>query len=400
MLIFFGLPLNVLAAPLVNSVSGSFIHGQNITISGSGFGAKNPAAPLMWDDAEDRTVNDESSVLNKGWVDPWPRAGVSSLEHRIKYRNVGYRNVAGPNARSTKFLSGGHYQTVNNNPPYIGTGAEDYRNVSITADAGSGKSRWYASFDYRIDPLWDYGGSSYLTCLNHKITVVQDAGASYTGNFEYNVFRGGVSSPDYGGVSTYMLAGNLGCSMGTWPTNFPALNNPKNQWVKIEQITASDAALGIMDFYIDNVKGVGFLSNCPNWWANKYPASGGLRSYTIGGYWRTCANISDTSTYRGGVNNFRYYDDMYVDGSLSRIILANNQNYSSATIIEPQIPSAWSDGYLTAKVNLGKLPDSGTAYLFVFDSNNQANSIGYPVTLGSSGGDTTPPAPPTGVTVS
>ena len=98
----------------------------------------------------------------------------------------------------------------------------------------------------------------------------------------------------------------------------------------------------------------------------------------------------------GSVHNemYRYFDDIYIDTTFSRVMLADNQTISHASVVEPQPPMVWSEDSITFKVNLGRLPDTGTAYLFVFDANNSSNSVGYPVTIGTSvtSGDP-PPAP-------
>jgi hypothetical protein len=44
------------AAPVVSGVSGTVAHGQNVTISGSGFGNKSSAAPLVWDNCSGTTI--------------------------------------------------------------------------------------------------------------------------------------------------------------------------------------------------------------------------------------------------------------------------------------------------------------------------------------------------------
>ena len=56
----------VYAEPMISSVSGAGNHGNSITIIGSGFGTKSPAAPLLWDDCEDKTVNSTSAVSSEG----------------------------------------------------------------------------------------------------------------------------------------------------------------------------------------------------------------------------------------------------------------------------------------------------------------------------------------------
>ena len=47
----------VWSAPAISGLSGSVAHGGAITITGSGFGAKSQAAPLVWDTASEQFVN-------------------------------------------------------------------------------------------------------------------------------------------------------------------------------------------------------------------------------------------------------------------------------------------------------------------------------------------------------
>jgi hypothetical protein len=79
-------------------------------------------------------------------------------------------------------------------------------------------------------------------------------------------------------------------------------------------------------------------------------------------------------------------------------VLANNQTLSQATIIEPQIPTTWSDGSVSVVVNLGKFQTGQTTYLFVVDPSGTSNAIGYPVTAGG-GVAAAAIAPPTNLRV-
>jgi hypothetical protein len=82
------------------------------------------------------------------------------------------------------------------------------------------------------------------------------------------------------------------------------------------------------------------------------------------------------------VNSFRYFAGVYIDSVKSRVVLCGSPDYASATVVEPQIPVAWSGTNIRARVNLGALPeDTDTAYLFVFDSDNAHNPTGHPIML-------------------
>src|SRR5574343_17450 len=105
-----------------------------------------------------------------------------------------------------------------------------------------------------------------------------------------------------------------------------------------------------------------------------------------------CGTAGGGYGHTGHNDAYRYYDDIYIDSTWSRVMLCNNATYSSASVCEPQPPTVWTGTggtNITVKVNLGALTGS-TAYLFVFDSTNTANSTGLEVTL-SDGDDTTAP---------
>lgn len=364
------------AAPRIDDVTGSFDHGASVTLSGCGFGTKDPAPPLMWDDCEGLAVDDQAAVLGKGWVDPWPRSG-SVVSHHIQYRTIPYRDTPAPHSLSTQYLAGGHYQQPDNDPPYIGTGSEDYRNVTVTADAGEGRPRWFAIWYYRLDPLWrDVCPPSN----NHKTSTVQSGGGAYMGAFSYVGYRSqapcGVEFPQFGGIN------NANCDNGSWPDDFPPTHNPRLQWVHYEDRMADDDVLGFRHIIIDNQWAVWSHENCTNWFSSQGGEyATGIRSYSAGGYYRWATDINDTSTYRGDENAFRYFDDLYVDTTLARVMLADHADYEQATIVEPQIPSAWSDGAIAVTVNRGRLADADRAYLFVFDADDVPSSPGVEVTL-------------------
>ena len=184
-----------------------------------------------------------------------------------------------------------------------------------------------------------------------------------------------------------------GCCGGSANENpkLNQLNNPRLGWIRQEFHRKQNDSNGFWKAYTDNEIGVNYSGYFGSFLPNSYSV-GGFYRYRLEG----CSY--DGSTTRTHDDAFRYFDDVYIDKTMARVMLANNQNYSSATIIEPQIPSAWSAGSITCTVNLGNLPDQSTSYLFVFDSNNDRNSTGFPVTIGG-GGDQEPPTPPTGLRI-
>lgn len=382
------------ADPAVQSASGQFVHKESITISGANFGVKIPAAPLLWDDAEGKTVDSDSAVVGgQGalYSEAHPRisgGGANYEPARTRYRTIPYRNTEAPHKYSNQYLVGGHHTYPDNDPPYIGvpgSGREQYMDVLVTVDSViRDKKTWFATWYYRLDPEWL---SPCIAGTNHKFSVVNGGSTAWSqpsGGYDCN--RGQNVAPCGDEVHLSIRHESGGCEIVDSAESVAA-NNPRLQWIRYQRIQHADPVDGIREIWVDNKKVIWYKDDC------KYTAED-TRSFTIGGYFRWTTDVNDLDTYRGCADCYRYFDDMYVDTTFSRVVLANNQNYENATIVEPQIPSAWSSDSIDCTINLGKLTDNSTAYLFVFDENNNHNAIGYSIQLGSS--NVTPPPPSSG----
>src|SRR5690348_14890062 len=86
-------------APTVTQAMGTFAHKGAVTITGSGFGTKPQAAPLVWDDASG------TNVLDK-WSGYWPTTAPTSSSN-MQYMTP-IRGVNPPHNRVGKYLTGAH----------------------------------------------------------------------------------------------------------------------------------------------------------------------------------------------------------------------------------------------------------------------------------------------------
>jgi hypothetical protein len=382
------------AGPAVTSTSGTWTHGStNAVIGGYSFGTKSPVAPLMWDNGEDSTVDSDAAVTGtagsktRGLHNPWPPPSTASVAAcRLRYRDAPYRSIAAPHTRSSQYLAGCHYQFADNNPQYIS--AEDvgqvdnqYRAVGACGLADADSSNWYMHFYYRIDDTWSIEGSSGLQ-PNHKMTTWGNDspwGMYDSVGVNYTVYCGGLSPETETGDTTRLsLADSNNNSLGNC-TSAPYGNNPNDRWIKIEEMLSATSR----DLWIDNTHAI------------QTATVANTRSACFGGYFRYTVGpeAQYNPNYRGGVldSNYRYFDDIYIDITRARVMLCNVSTYptTDAGVCEPQIPhTTWNDTTIQITVNQGAL-SAGTNYLFVFDSDNTANTTGYPVTLGSI---TTPPS--------
>ncbi|MFA6382923.1 MAG: hypothetical protein WCX17_00670 [Parcubacteria group bacterium] len=369
----FKLAENSLAAPAVTGVSGTVEHGQNITITGTEFGTKSTAAPWKFDDfsggANGQTLNEytngwSTSITSPLCGDPWPDHNCIPV-----YSN----SIIRPNT-TMSLLS--RFPTVYQGPydsQFWITSDEPFSDVYIDyylyADTDSPYARNMKFFrllseryDAHLAPYFDSYYVSYRTSaeLTTDNTSANNPGACSTSSGGNGVVK-----------------------------NLPYIADTSNNWIHVQilnRLNTPGTADGTMQMWVNGVN----YKDVANYCIREADNTDAWKTLGLGKEW-----YQDTVGDSGSDN---YWSNVYVDKTPARVMLCNNSNFSSATICEPQIPSGWGATSITTAVNIGDLPSTGTAYLFVFDADNNHNATGYPVTLGAMP-DTTPPASPTGLSV-
>lgn len=398
---------NLHASPSVSGVNRAAVHNSTITISGEDFGAKNPAPPLWWDNGEGATVEDDSimrsgemtwvtSTLtgsNKHYNDAHPyNDGHTASAARIKYHAANFRSIAAPHSKSSKFIAGNH--DYNDSCDHTSASTQ---NVALNVSDQSTHAIWYVSYYLRLDPSWptdwdsegNYKFFSWERGEGYSIYDGSGVKFAYDNLTDCNLTnfnRSPVCGSDFiTGRIAQVLVGSSGCDTSTtpvWVTASTGVKNPSNQWTKNEHLYKNNGGSGdVFVWKSDNVTSwdIALDSGC---YLNDTAHANNPGGVTIGGFWRfnyDCYNSEDNY----GENAWRYFDDVYVDTTFSRVMICNDSTYSSATICEPQIPTVWDigGGSITVTVNQGAL-SLGTNYLYVFDSDNEASS-GYAVILSS-----------------
>lgn len=364
----------VFAQPTITSVSGTINHKDNLTINGSGFGIKSPVEPRIWDACDDYSTND----LDTYWPgDRYPKSCSSSgeVDYQMAYRDS-YHGMQMPHNKITKYICaaattcGGSFSSSSAN------------NVFTTADWESPKL--FAMYYYRVSPTFS-GKTGDMGGPNMKEIAANGCDGSLCGTYlngtdTYVDWCNSDTPPEVGsGSDPKMKGGNpsnasdCGCGTG----EYVATENPMDTWIHIEWEWDTT---GYVFSATDVASVYGKTPLCAEG-RKKITDAGGAgtlpKSISIGGFVRW-PRVSATG-------NYRYWAGLYLDDTYARVMLGNNPSWDNCTIREPQIPSAWNDDSITCSVNLGALPDSGMAYLFVFDTNNNHNSTGYPITVNTGG---------------
>jgi hypothetical protein len=350
-----------LSAPVIQQVSGALNHKGTITINGMGFGSKSNAAPLVWDDATG------SNILDK-WSGAWPNL--------IPGYNTNYyspmRGISPPHSHDTRYIAGAHATTAG---AYSGEMVMVFKNITLQAFPFYIYASWYQ----RADDAWIFGGDNNYKTFDYSAGNEPMASSNW-----YTAY--GPPHPGSRTDGAQWLFTDDGASLSNpdvnrhnawWAT---AVNPMAGKWSKVEiAVKVTDQTNGYVNVWENGHQVMGYVGP-----TDKY--SGTQRSIGIGGYARM----------DGHTSNWRYFDDAYLDTTLSRVVLADKPVLSLATIIENQIPSSWSDGSITATVNLGKFTEGQMAYLFVVDGSGIPSPTGLAVTAG---GTVATPSAPSAVSV-
>lgn len=407
------LPSLAWSTPSVSGVSGTVNHGSPLVISGSGFGVKSPAKPLIWDDGTGQSdgtyittsfPNNSDSRLN--YSDVEPPVSVSAT-HRMRYRATPYTPygasgylaaVPAPYSHVSVIMSGGHEDGVGSD---TNDGANIWLTIPSTSGRGSFASDWTAYWYYRCSNEWGTPGPQ----ANHKFLVLQSdvivwGSPPYANQFLYFDYSSRTPAHRLGYIEVEAQHNNATIISVDHLGVMPDTNNPWDKIMGLRANAENNTALNAWIHYSTRVSNDdGFveikIDNEPAWWGTgipnfftdaaewNYP---GIGSISVGSYHRQDNIYPNPEDDNAHV----FLAAVYVDDSLAHVILANNQTLANATIVEPQIPSAWATGEITVKLNQGSLPD-GAAYLFVYDPDGAVNATGYEVTFGTVPADETAP---------
>jgi len=326
-------------AVVINSVTqsgGTLSHGQTWTITGSGFGTKSPAAPIVWDNCSGASP----------WDGAWPSVGTT---YNTDYRTE-QRSIPMPHARTTKYLCGAH---GNSNGADDGYNVMFWKNRTISLPDTS-----FWSWRQRYDDAWTFGlgdpaddnlkmfdysnGTEPYDLPNNWYTEwnARPTSNSSSCSYHWEDDNSSLEDPDQNGHNSF------------WDS---AINPMSGVWTQIEHLleltTETNGNIVVLENGVTKMNYLGITDLM----------AGTSRTLAIGGYARA----------QGNANNWRYFTDLYVDTTLARVQILN----AAGTVREMQIPTAWSDTSITVTVNLGVLPDTGPAILGVVGTDGTSATL-------------------------
>ena len=321
----------------ISSVSDSTpSHGQSITISGSNFGSKSQASPLIWDNFESGSVGQS---LSTGGI--WSTDGTAP-KYSSDYNRAG-SSVNAKAVLSTFSIDGnGRDCFVKSNLNF--SSKRIYVNFWLRFDEGSADPNdtdgTYQIKTWRICQ-YPTSGELYpaLSFFPHPDIPEQP----------------GINSWNYYQLTRY----------GSGATSFTVPAPSEHQWMSVAAEVyegTPNGNDGTIKIWHDNTLVVDTTTTILLDSTNIFR---GIRfGEYIGG---------------GGLTATNYFDDIYVDNSWAHVEIGNDPDYEDCSHREIQIPTAWSNSSITVDFNKGSF-SSGTVYLFVVDADGDASG-GYAVTV-------------------
>ncbi|MBV9080260.1 MAG: hypothetical protein JO102_03980, partial [Elusimicrobia bacterium] len=312
-----------MAAPSVSSVGGTISNGQSITITGSGFGVKSPAAPYLWADFSS-SINPSTRGVKTSWD------GVQSMTWT-----------------SNEGLNGG------------GAAKSSDSNGACTLEV-----------DYNN---WTNDNQHFYV---YKRTKQNFLITSTTQNWkQFRMWSAGMTFPD-----VYFAPSNGECYVEdiTGSGFYGSFNPSSTNWVTEEILGKASSSPGVKDgslvFRVDgSQKTSGSLvtsnSTYPNRMSIMYP------------FHAVAANKGSWSPGWSSTNAV-WVDNLYVDTTWARVMLGDASTYSSCQTLDVQIPTAWADGSVSVVMNVSSFSSGARAYLYVVDKDGNVNTNGYAVTIG------------------
>jgi hypothetical protein len=336
----------VIAAPVISTGSGVAANGNSYTISGSTFGTKTTAAPLLFETFEDGTDNTE--LGNSKWIDTDTN------------KNGWYDNTRAYSGSLSAFND-------------VGTGAEYDLEFGTSYTNFTPCDNVYISYKYYFNADLITGtvySAQKLSRSNTEDAIV----AHYSGPGSMEIACNGIGETEASYGTGLFFAYDPGDG-GGFNIDYFTEPIPQDQWVHIEMYKEnSDAGVANGSYYatmvgIDTVSASSLVTM----------ASGQdfqQKDFLLG---LMCANLEE----RGTALMEMWIDDVVIDNTESRVVLGNDSVYANCTVLDYQPQTAHSATDITITFNQGQFTVGQTAYLYVIDENGLvSNSLAVEIGAG------------------
>lgn len=330
---------SVVHAQSISGVSGTLQDDESITISGSGFGSKPVAAPVVWDDIE-------AGSFSPKWSSTGSPGVLQVNQDNQRHGNSRYNAMAN----------------------FVGSDYVEH----ATFTGGSNSPRWYCQYWFKLGADWNWGtatdGGLGSNLANVKIFRMWSTGSALD-NWV-------VATEGWSDSIIYKSSGPINES--DWFGGGFRQGWELNKWHLLQVEYKDSSERGVRDGSVKIWFDGELILDDPTLLTRSLAGSADgefMRPYGIG-FFNSWGDVSSDG------NHF-YMDDAYIDNTWARVELGNASTLAACSHREIQPTTAWSPTQITVKFNPGSFEPGSAAYLFAIDANGIV-SPGYPVTVGGS----------------
>jgi hypothetical protein len=339
----------------IADVSGTMLDGSALTITGSSFGTKAVAAPVLFDNFENATVGSNLP----GRVPP-----IGTAAAYQQFDPIG-------GAASIPKISSAR--------PYGGTkhARMDYPTNStgifpkLANNVGHMNEVYIAFWAYHSR----YAGTGSVGSFIFKWNRAGGGPDPYSANPRfYETIRAG-TYPDM----TWVDRGYVTATGTTWDQNLPNYSGANEQdgdrWNFIEyfyKLSTPGVANGEWRKWVN---GIACTTSGANQMTRAAADSQDIQ-FVI-----SCFDGLDS--YAAGSGFYLDLDCYWIDSTRQRVVVGNASTWAACTRKDPQPASAWADGSITVTANLPNYASGTTVYFYVIDaSGNPINANGFAKVVG------------------
>ncbi len=318
----------------ITTVDGTFTHGNNVSIVGSGFGSKITARPHTYDAFDDGIVADR-------WH--W-EYGLRAFDNLFSDVTTTLRTPF--SVKNARIRTDTEWNE-------LGGGMSDTATFFATHDAPFTSARWFSSMWVKFSEGFFFEADSDGVWGNVKI--FRNGGNDGSRANQYV----SINQNFWGLAIEYSESGqqNLYAYDGPRPSDMD-LSIWHHFQYEFQENSGNGVADGKMKFSIDGQVIVERSDVVTR--TDEHP---GLKHTFIPAGFQTVREAQADGEYM-------LFDEVYVDSSVARVAICDRESWETVETIgghcELQIPTVWSNGSISFAVNQGSLPN-GTAYLFVIN---------------------------------
>lgn len=323
-----------LSAPSITSPPSSIANGSSITIVGSSFGVKSPAAPILFE-TFDSGANGQVIGGWHGWI-AYNETEGGYLSNSSPYSGTlsAYNRITGPSATNPISWEVSEFNTSN----FFFNPTDEI----------------YYSYVAKIVSTGDAAGVD-------KWGRINCAPNTYNGPGDTNIQNGYVSF----NTGTSTEPGDDDYGQSPWLTTTRFANWTRHEMYK--KLSTPGVANGMVQFRV---------GPDTRTWSNKITRAGGYSfqntNIILGLMY---ANASNNGDHR------MYVDDVYVDNTRARVELCTGSTWSNRGSCNPQPPTDWSTTSITIIANTSSFTNGQTVYIYVVDANGDASPASDPITI-------------------